>query len=178
MEPKYVFLKFPFQITTQDFPDNCSFSLILYLGGCSNDCKNCQNQQFQKPDPQDKNLITLHTNTLIRHVDEYMKFNDQLTSLVLSGGDPLFGNNEYFTKKLCIEYGDKWPIAIYTGYDIEHVKQIGLTGFKFIKCGKYDESLKQESYKNDYEMQLASSNQEWYNNMYERISEKGLLRFY
>ncbi len=178
MESKYVYVKYPFSFVTQDYPDNCSFSLILYLAGCEHFCKNCQNPSFQNIEPSNKDLVSLHTNTLLRHVDQYMLFNKEVTSIVISGGDPLYENNEYFTKKLCIEYGEKYSIAIFTGYEIDYVKQIELTGFKFIKCGKYDENLKQESYKNDYEMQLASSNQEWYNSSYERISEKGLLRFY
>lgn len=178
MGQKYVFIRYPFQTTTQDYPDNCSFSLILYLAGCSHFCKNCHNQQFQKPDPKDEDLIALHVNTLARYVDGYMKKNDQLSSIVLSGGDPLVENNECFTKKLCIEYGDKYNIAVYTGYDIDYVKKIGLTGFKYVKCGRYDESLRQKSYKNDFEMQLASSNQEWYDSSYKQISENGLLKFY
>jgi|WetSurMetagenome_2_1015567.scaffolds.fasta_scaffold235103_1 organic radical activating enzyme len=177
MEPKYVAIQFPISFSFLDFPDPTSWALVLNLIGCEHNCIGCHNPDFQKAEPAQTDQVLLHTNTLIRYIDQLIE-KEKPEVIVLEGGDPLFSNNEYFTKKLCIEYGSKIPIAVYTGYSIDYVKQIGLTNFQFIKCGKYEEKLKQEPFKNDYEMHLASSNQNFYNNKYEQISENGILKFY
>jgi len=177
MEEKYVALSFPFTCTFLDYPNPTDFSLLIYLVGCEHNCKGCHNKKFQKYDEKDTDQLVLHTATLIRLIETKMQ-DKNIDSIILSGGDPLFDNNLYFTKKFCSEYGEKYKICVYTGYDVEYVKDSGVIGFTYLKCGKYDENLKQESFKTDYEMQLASSNQEFYNYKFEKISENGILKFY
>lgn len=177
MEPKHVSTKYPFQFVFTDYPDPTSWSLLVWLIGCEHFCKECQNQSLQQINPNNKDQTIIHTNTLIRLINDTLQ-KEKCNEVVLSGGDPLFGNNLYFTKKFCIEYGNKINIALYTGYSIDYVKEQGILNFKYIKCNKFDESLKLEPYKNDYEMQLASSNQEWYDSNYKQISKNGLLKFF
>jgi organic radical activating enzyme len=175
---KYVYVQHPFLYSFQDAPENNSYSLLIYLAGCEHSCYNCHNSQLQEIPSKEEGLIFIHANTLIKHIELAYAQESMIDSIILSGGDPLFENNFYFTNKFCSEYGKKYKIIVYTGYDIEYVKKKELKGFQYIKCGKYVEGLKEESYKNDYEMQLASRNQEWYDAYYKQISQNGLLKFY
>ena len=72
---------------------------------------------------------------------------------------------------------DDFDICIFTGYDIEYVKQTGITGVKYWKCGKFDEKNLRESKKTDKEYILASPNQDFYDSNYNKLSENGILTF-
>jgi hypothetical protein len=57
------------------------------------------------------------------------------------------------------------------------VKEFGLTGFTFLKCGRYDEKQYQTPNKNSVEFTLASKNQELYDWMYAPLSNNGVYKF-
>ena len=176
---KYIHVIYPLKnFSFTDYPDNISYSLLIYLLGCGHNCFNCQNPELQNSKNTKIKNIFIHANTLMHYIDQACKEESQIDNIVITGGDPLFQNNLYFTKKFCEEYGEKYNIAIYTGASIDFVKENSIKNFKYIKCGQYIEELKQEIYKNDYEIQLASSNQEWYDSNYKQISQNGLLKFY
>jgi pyruvate-formate lyase-activating enzyme len=176
MEDKYVALNFPPSYSFLDYPNPTHWSLVLYLIGCNFCCPKCHNLKLQNIEESDKSTLLIHTNTLLRYIEENLR-KEIPDSVVLSGGDPLFDNNLYFTKTFCETFGKKVNICIYTGYDINFVKENEITGFNYIKCGAYVEDLKQETFKTDYEMQLASSNQNFYDSNYKQISDNGLLKF-
>jgi len=178
LDSKLIKLAYPFSISFQDYPDPYFCSLVVYLTGCEHNCKNCHNPQLQDSEQEIEGTVEIHTNTAIRLINEFMQKNDQVEAIVLSGGDPLHKNNLYFTKKFCEENGNKHSICIYTGYEIDYVKEQNITGFKFLKCGKYEEKKKQESFKDDYRMQLASKNQNFYDAEYKQLSKNGVLKFY
>jgi organic radical activating enzyme len=178
LDSKLIKIAYPFSISFQDYPDPYFCSLVIYLTGCEHNCINCHNPQFQNAEQEIEGTVEIHVNTAIRLVNEYMQKNDQVNAITLEGGEPLFGNNLIFTKKLCEEYGSKYSIAIYTGYSNDYVKEQNITGFRFLKCGKYDEKKKQESFKDDYRMQLASKNQNFYDAEYKQLSKNGVLNFF
>ena len=96
--------------------------------------------------------------------------------LVISGGDPLYGRNtEVVREILCLNrYFD---ICIYTGYTMDVVKSLDLTGFKFLKCGKYEVAQAQVSSKSDEKICFASRNQKLYDSNYNLISDDGIYKF-
>jgi hypothetical protein len=93
------------------------------------------------------------------------------------GGDPLYDTNIDFTRELVNKSYKDYDFCIYTGYDIDFVIQSNITDFKFIKCGRYMESLAQVSKKTHEHMVLASSNQALYDEKYNLISKNGVLHF-
>ena len=52
-------------------------------------------------------------------------------------------------KELLQKMSSHYDFCIYTGYDIDYVKQNDVKGYKFIKCGTFDVSQKRKSDKDD-----------------------------
>ena len=156
-----------------DYPDNVSLAMVVVMMGCDNGCPCCQNPDFQNP------FYTIGTkdvsvDSLVNDV-EYICHRNLTNKVVLSGGDPLSPCNIEFTKDFLSK--TSMDVCIYTGHNIEYVKEHQVKGFKYIKCGKFDFNNKQESFKNDELMQFASPNQCLYNDKYELLSENGIYRF-
>lgn len=161
-------------LTFTDYPSPYDWAVIVYVSGCINNCPNCQNKELQNPDVGGEEIKS------VEHLYDTIKRSCELNEtncVVFSGGDPLFSSNRNLIKKFLDKYSNEFNVCIYTGYSIEFVKTFELKGYKYIKCGKYDESLKQDSYKTEDAIQLASSNQNFYSDNYERISENGNLKF-
>lgn len=163
-----------FYDTWMDYPDNESQALLIYFIGCYRFCKGCQNTLFQLRHHSgafDFNLEELY-NKIFFHC-----YQNKSMKVVFSGGDCLAEMNIDFTKEFLKRHSSQFQICIYTGATIEEVKQLDITGFTFIKCGKYDESLKQESIKTDDYFQLASSNQEIYDKEFNLLTKNGRMEF-
>jgi organic radical activating enzyme len=168
-----------FSSTFLDYPDNSSHAVIAYMMGCNNNCKNCHNYRFKDRVIYDDEVKTYNVYDFCKEVRKRLSAN-RTNKLVLSGGDPLSSFNLDFTKELLSNksFCNSCEICIYTGYDIEYVKENNLPStFKFIKCGLYDENLSQKSKKVSEKFVLASKNQEIYNNRYEKLSVSGILLF-
>ena len=75
------------------------------------------------------------------------------------------------------ELNKNYDICIFTGYDIEYVKNLKLQGIKYYKCGKFDISQQRKSMKTDEEYVLASPNQNFYDGNYKQLSTNGILKF-
>ena len=158
------------QTTWLDYPDNVSLATIFYTYGCIHKCKNCQNPSLQTP-------VESYPRGIIDEILMYCKRNNT-NKLVLSGGDCLLkGANLDLTNAVIDKYSNELDICIYTGYDIDYVKANVHKGFKFVKCGKYDENMKIESEKTDNYLQLASTNQELYDADLKLLSSKGRYYF-
>ena len=153
-----------------DYPCNDDWAVILYCSGCSHKCNECHNTQLQ-----DFNLGKKYT------VDELYKLINKLTTvnktkkIVFSGGDPLYPTNIDILKEFLDLYGNEFEITIYTGYNIDYVKEKDIKNFNYIKCGIFDKNQKQISGNFETFFQLASKNQNFYNNRYEQISNDGRL---
>jgi organic radical activating enzyme len=166
-------VKFPFDVNFIDYPDDDSFSTIVFFMGCEHNCKNCHNECFRDFKNQ-KNTKLISFEEFKEQIKIAMQKNNS-DSLILSGGDPLYKKNIEFVKMFLTE--TNYNTCIYTGHDIEYVKRNNIKNFKYIKIGNYSELQKQKSEKtNDY-IQFSSCNQELYDNNYEKLSKFGRFNF-
>lgn len=160
-------------ITFIDYPSPNDWAIIVYFSGCNNNCANCQNLRLK-----DDNI-----GNLIKNEDELKQILDnackryKTNNIVFSGGDPLYKSNITILKQFLEKYGLNYNICIYTGFSIEKVKEFGINNFKFIKCGSYNESLKQESGNFEDKIQLGSTNQNYFNSFYKQLSINGILTY-
>ena len=159
-----------------DYPDNKSIALCVIIPGCVNNCAGCQNPWFQSPNPAPETVDELSIDELDKKLDKLCKLNNT-NKIVLSGGDPLSPYNIEYTKSFLEKYKEKYDICIYTGHNIDYVKENNVIGFKFIKCGKFDINNKRESDKTDEKMIFASPNQELYDDKLNLISKDGIYYF-
>lgn len=164
--------------TFLDYPDDCSIATIVYFSGCAHGCPMCHNKDFQNADNTGFTINQYILQTML--VDAQLQLGVDIhkkPKLVFSGGDPLYASNITGVRDFLKEYGTGYDICIYTGYDIDYVKTSNLTNFKFIKCGKYDETKKCKAEKTNEYLQLASMNQDFYNERYEKVSINGKFLF-
>ena len=162
-----------FETTFLDYPSPDDIAVIVFLSGCSHQCPGCQNykiQQVHKPwtEEETKNIITEIQNLCYRN---------ETNKIVLSGGDPLHPCNRNLTINICKELGNNYDICIYTGYEIEEVKQMNISGFKYVKCGKFDCEHLQKAEKTDTYIQFVNETQNLYDNNYQQLSYKGKFNF-
>lgn len=160
---------FPWKSTWLDYPDNESLAILINFIGCSHFCEKCQNSKLEETEK----LKEFNLTTFGRYL---LKMNKELNTnkVVFSGGDPLYEKNIEFIKSFLdlLNYtSEKFDICIYTGYNIDQVKEFNLPKtFKYLKCGKYIHEQNQPSYKSDDRMQFASTNQKLYDSNYNLIS--------
>ena len=157
-----------------DYPDNSSIALCVVVMGCGHNCPGCQNPLFQNPNyEQGTRIVTVES--LVNELKTRCK-REHTNKIVLSGGDPLFKTNIDFTKELLNQL-DGYDVCIYTGYDIDYVKENNVTGFKFIKCGTFILSQQRKSDKDDDKIIFASPNQKLYNGDCNLLSKDGIYYF-
>jgi organic radical activating enzyme len=159
---------YPFDVTWTDYPDNHSVAVLIYMSGCEHNCLGCQNDHMQEPRQVTQvplNLIDLIKLELRRNLTD---------KIVLSGGDPLFHANIKTTQYILDNISAN--ICIYTGYDIEYVKQSNLTGYAFIKCGPLSGPRRVSGKTNQY-LRFATSNQELYDCNNNQVSVNGTYFF-
>ena len=165
-------IKFSFQ----DYPDPEKSCILVYLSGCSHNCPSCHNKELQN---SSAGIIT----TALELINYLYALSEKFKtkSVVFQGGDPLFGANVEFIKEfigLNKLINKKYEICIYTGYNLEYSKSFFEKGeINYFKCGLYKEELHRESKKTNEEFILSSSNQEFYNTNFKKISKKGILKF-
>ena len=161
-----------YDCTFIDYPSPNDWAIILYFSGCDHFCNSCQNKELQKYGIG--NYITPdQLNILLSTLSK--KF--QTKKIVFSGGDPLYQNNVDDIKYFLQHYGSNYEICIYTGCDIDYVKQNNITNFKFIKCGTFDNNIKRESGNFEDKFVLASPNQNFYDANYNQLSINGILKY-
>ena len=165
----------PFSSTFLDYPDKENIAVIAFVMGCDNNCYNCHNVNFQNPFYK-KNCQILKIKEFIKKIKDYAK-RCLTRKVVLSGGDPLFHKNINFIKAFLEQTKNELDICIYTGKNVDYCKENQLSGFKFLKTGKYEESLKQESKKDDHQMVFASKNQLLWDEHYNLLSSDGCYKF-
>lgn len=162
-------------ITFIDYPDPSDWAVIFYVSGCCHNCINCQNKELQDPNlgNEIKDVDSLYN--IVKDATLHYKTN----KIVFSGGDPLFETNRVLIKEFLNKYGNEFEICIYTGYPISFVKEQNISGFKFIKCGKFFSTELQDRKPGmtDDKFTLASGNQDFYDENYNKISINGILKF-
>lgn len=158
--------------TWLDYPSPDGNAVIIYMTGCEHHCPNCHSPLLQEVRPYDEDK-----ETMLARIKNYAKRSDT-NKLVFLGGDPLYKvNNLDLTTFLVNNLKDEFDICIFTGYDIEYIMQLNLKGVKYWKCGTYDQTKARQSKKTDTEYVLASSNQDFYDSEYNKLSENGILKF-
>ncbi|MBL0725926.1 MAG: 4Fe-4S cluster-binding domain-containing protein [Alphaproteobacteria bacterium] len=165
----------PFTFSASDYPEPDSFAVSVYMMGCENNCAGCFNVKFQDYSNKE-NTKKMNLKQFVSELEDFCR-RSQTNKVVLLGGDPLFKKNISFVKKFLEIYSEQFEICIYTGYNIQQVKNNQLAGFKFLKTGLFIQSEKQPSFKEDSSMQFASANQKLYDKNYTLISSNGLYNF-
>jgi len=149
---------YPFVETWQDYPDSVSNAVLVYFVGCDNYCKGCHNHQLINYYNNDARSIFL--GNFIEDLNN-MCTRCNTDKVVLSGGDPLYCKNVEFVKSFLVQ--NNLSVTIYTGYDYSYVKRCEISGFDFIKVGKFIPEESQPPAKSDTFLRLASKNQKIYN---------------
>jgi organic radical activating enzyme len=119
-----------------EYPDRNEWCTTLYTVGCPHNCRGCHNEALKN---KDYDIVDMFTNEeLISFMFELAE-KSQSDNFTIIGGEPLAPWNIDGVRELLLSKAHDFNICIYTGYDIEHVKKLGLKGFKYLKTGKYDE---------------------------------------
>lgn len=168
-----VAISIPLYPTFLDYPDPESYAVCVSFVGCSHNCKGCHNVPLQKRETAPVYKL-YDMEGLLSDLRESTKRN-RTDKVVLSGGDPLHPENIEFVKEF-LQQNTEYKIVLYTGYDIDFVKEQGIK-CDFIKCGKYDASQSQQSEKTGSRMVLASKNQILYDSEYKALSVEGIYSF-
>lgn len=161
--------------TFQDYPDLESDALLLYFTGCNFFCKNCQNEILQDYNYGEEFTGYDLYRFIYNWINETSIRKEIYNKIVFVGGDPLYCNNIVGLKDF-LNINKYFDVCIYTGFNIEIVKKMDLKNFKYIKCGIYDETKKQVSGKINGKFFLGSTNQEIYNNKYEKLTQDGVMQ--
>ena len=163
-------------ITFLDYPEPTGHAVGVYFTGCSMKCEDCQNPQLQK---KGKVYEKMYYDDFISLLKEVLG-RAYTNKVVLLGGDPIDLQNREFTRYLIEQNCKEIDFCVYTGYDWNQTKR-WINGAKYVKCGRFDNSLLQKSEKTEHYMQFASSNQELYKKMtgdeYMKISNNGRVDF-
>lgn len=161
-----------FETTFLDYPSPDDMAVIVFLSGCTHNCPGCQNITLQKTVTHTEEEI----GQIIAHIVELCERNGT-NKVVLSGGDPLSPSNINVTKQVCYYLGETFDICIYTGYSVDEVKEMDIIGFKYIKCGKFDNKHLQKSEKTDDYIQFVNKTQNLYDSNYRQLSYEGRFNF-
>jgi anaerobic ribonucleoside-triphosphate reductase activating protein len=162
------------RVTWQDYPDPDDLAILVYFSGCEHNCKNCHNAELQD--------YTVGTQTHVDELWDYLYdtcYRNKTNKVVFQGGDPLYKTNIKGVKSFLKRNAEEkvFDVCLYTGYPVSFAKSHNLNGFKFLKCGLYDEQLKQPSEKTDDKLSLGSSNQELFDSNYNLLSRYGVYWF-
>lgn len=126
-------------ITKCDIKNGEGLRVVLWVSGCSHNCKGCHN-----PQTWDLNNGIEFDEAAIQEIYNELD-KDYTYGLTLTGGDPLQIQNRgcilELVRSVHIKYPDK-NIWCYTGYNWEDIKDLEI--IKYINVlvdGKYDENL-------------------------------------
>lgn len=122
--------------------------VTLFVSGCNNHCKGCQNKQTW--DPKSGKLFDEKAKNEIM----YYLSKDYISGLTLSGGDPLFSTNMYTIFDLCVDSKVLYPnknIWLYTGYDFDCILNdpVLMSIMRYVDVvvdGKFDINLADNNY--------------------------------
>ena len=157
--------------TWLDYPSPEGSAIIVYMTGCSHHCEGCHS-----PELQEIRQYSESPNLIVEKIHNYALRADT-NKIVLLGGDPIHPSNLSLTRNILNKLSQNFDICIFTGYPIEIIKRLQITGAKYYKCGTFDIKQYQKPCKTDEKYVLASKNQNFYDENYVQISENGVLIF-
>lgn len=106
-------------ITKCDQVNGEGLRVVLWVSGCSHECRECQNAYSWKPDRG----VPFDESAKEEIFEELGK--DWCSGITFSGGDPLYINNRKEVIAFCKEIREKFPnktIWLYTGYTLEEIE--------------------------------------------------------
>lgn len=106
-------------ITKDDMLNGEGLRVVLWVSGCSHNCKGCQNPVTWDP----KGGVPFDRAAKAEIFDQLDR--DYISGITYSGGDPMFLENREEILALTKEIKEKYPnknIWLYTGYNWEEVK--------------------------------------------------------
>lgn len=125
-------------ITHDDMKNGDGLRVVLWVSGCSHNCKNCHNPITHDPNSG----LDFDDKAKVEIFDQLGK--DYISGLTLSGGDPLYPDNRETVTALIKEVKEKFPqknIWLYTGYTWEEIKDLPLIPYiDILVDGKYIEN--------------------------------------
>lgn len=131
-------------ITKDDMLNGDGLRAVLWVAGCNHYCKNCQNPITW--DPQGGLLFDEKAKA---ELFTYVRFNDYVSGVTFSGGDPLYpGNREEITELAkAIKNISGKTVWMYTGYMWEEVKDLPVMEYVDVLVdGEYQEELRDVKY--------------------------------
>lgn len=127
-------------ITKDDMLNGDGLRVVLWVSGCSLNCKNCQN-----PQTHSKDSGILFDKEAEDELFEALS-KPWISGLTLSGGHPLEQYNQETLLNLCIKMKQLLPtktIWLYTGLLWENIKHLEIIKFIDVLCdGPFVEALK------------------------------------
>lgn len=100
----------------ESFADAEGVSCVLFISGCNHKCKGCHS-----PQTHDFNYGLEITDKVIHQINEEIDKRPFLSSLVLSGGDPMYSAKDLLNiiPKIHIPNNDIW---CYSGFTMEEIQ--------------------------------------------------------
>lgn len=127
-------------ITKADMLNGAGLRVVLWVSGCEQNCKGCQN-----PQTHDRNSGIEFDEEAEKELFEALK-PDYISGLTLSGGHPLEQYNLPQCTRLARKFKELFPnktLWLYTGYLWEQVKDLELMKYIDVLCdGRFVEELK------------------------------------
>lgn len=163
-----------YQISFSDYPILSEWCTSLYTVGCPHNCKGCHNPELQKRDYGNSEHGTI--TDWLQKMDMLAEYNKS-DNFVIVGGEPLAPWNIVAIKELLVK-NTQFNICLYTGYEIEYVKDNGVTGFTYLKTGLYNETKRNivDTNENRSVFTLGSTNQRLWDHELNLISNKGIFK--
>ena len=130
------------------YEDGPGIRTTIFFQGCNVKCRGCHNERIQD--------IRYGKEYEVRDLcEEILAYNLPVKKITISGGEPMMQKEalEEFINEM---YKKNFEIALYTSYDLEKVPKNILEKLKYLKVGKYIDTLGiQEKF-------YGSSNQKFY----------------
>lgn len=127
--------------------DGPGIRIVLFMQGCDIRCRNCHNKNTWE-----ENLGTIYDVKELVNILEKNTINKKIT---ISGGEPLLQKKALLE---LLEYIKDWDICLYTGHNLNEVPNEIIKYLKYIKVGRFEESLKVTT-----EPFIGSKNQQFIN---------------
>ena len=134
---------------------------VLFLQGCTRNCKNCQNKKI-KEHGKGKTMIISDTVELIKSKCRNKK-------ITISGGEPM-EQKESLIELVRILKNEEFNVCVYTGWQLEMIPRYLINMLDFIKTGEFIKEL------SDVNLQyVGSKNQHMYEIRNGKITEMNLI---
>ena len=127
-------------ITKDDMLNGDGLRVVLWVSGCSHNCKGCQNPITWDPNGG-LNFDDAAKQEIFEQLDK-----SYISGLTLSGGDPLHSANRVDVRDLAREVREKYPkktIWLYTGYSWESIYHYPIMEYlDVVVDGEFEEDKK------------------------------------